>query len=141
MNHLEELTTIIRHEAELTEHLEGVLKTKQQAFIHWKPEELETVLQKEISFLHGIAELESKRIALVRELQPQTKSPTLTSIIMEHASSELQAQAERLKNASQNVLRQNEQSRRLLTSSLSFVQNTLSILTNNFQRKLLDQKI
>ena len=44
METITELTSVIQQEAEIAELLEALLKEKQNAFIYWKPEELDSVV-------------------------------------------------------------------------------------------------
>jgi flagellar biosynthesis/type III secretory pathway chaperone len=134
------LTAVIKQEADLAEQMETLLKEKQNAFIDWKPEELDTVVKEEEGYLHQITELEKKRTALVISLTKDGHQKKLTELADEFGSDELRKEAKRLRRASERVMKKNIQNKQLLQSSLAFVQNTLALLTNNFQRQLVDQK-
>lgn len=135
-----ELTSVIQQEADIAEALEALLKEKQNAFIDWKPEELEVVVKEEETILHRIAELEKKRALLVAKLSDKGKEKKLSEIADEFDNDNLRLQAQRLRLASDRVMKRNNQNQQLLQNSLSFVQHTLALLTNNFQRQLVDQK-
>jgi len=135
-----ELTSVIQQEADIAELLEVLLKEKQNAFIYWKPEELESVVKEEETILRRIAELEKKRTLLVSDLSKSGKEKKLSEIADEFNNDDLRLQAQRLRLASERVMKKNNQNKQLLQSSLSFVQHTLALLTNNFQRQLIDQK-
>jgi len=135
-----ELTSVIQQEADIAEALEALLKEKQNAFIDWKPEELEVVVKEEETILHRIAELEKKRTLLVAKLSDKGKEKKLSEIADEFDNDNLRLQAQRLRLASDRVMKRNNQNQQLLQNSLSFVQHTLALLTNNFQRQLVDQK-
>jgi len=135
-----ELTSVIQQEADIAEALEALLKEKQNAFIDWKPEELEVVVKEEETILHRIAELEKKRTLLVAKLSDKGKEKKLSEIADEFENDNLRQQAQRLRFASDRVMKRNNQNQQLLQNSLSFVQHTLALLTNNFQRQLVDQK-
>lgn len=141
MDRIDELIDIIQQEAELTEQLETLLHSKQEAFIGWNADDLESVIQKEISYLHLLSELETKRGAIVKELLPHAVSPTMSLVTQQYPSEVLERHSNRLRTVSHSVMKKNEQNRKLLSNSLGFVQNTLSILTNNYKRQLLDQKV
>jgi flagellar biosynthesis/type III secretory pathway chaperone len=140
MEPINELTAVIQQEADIAESLETLLKEKQNAFIYWKPEELDRVVKEEESFLHRIAELEKKRIVLVSQFSKTGEEKKLSTIADEFDAEDLRVQAKRLRVASERVMKKNSQNKQLLQSSLSFVQHTLVLLTNNFQRQLIDQK-
>lgn len=140
METITDLTVVIQQEAEITESLEALLNDKQNAFIHWKPEELSEVVKQEESFLRRIADLEKKRTKLVSQLTTNGKEKKLSEIAEEYNAADLRTQAKRLRVASQRVIKKNDQNKQLLQSSLAFVQHTLALLTNNFQRQLIDQK-
>ncbi len=140
METVTDLTVVIQQEAEITESLEALLNDKQNAFIHWKPEELNEVVKQEESILRRIADLEKKRTKLVSQLAIDGKEKKLSEIADEFNAVDLRIQAKRLRIASQRVIKKNDQNKQLLQSSLAFVQHTLALLTNNFQRQLIDQK-
>lgn len=140
MKTINELTSVIQQEAELAELLEALLKEKQNAFIYWKPEELDSVVKEEESLLRRIAELEKTRTSLVTNLSNDGEQKKLSILAEEFGSDDLRVQALRLRIASENVMKRNDQNKQLLQSSLSFVQHTLALLTNNYQRQLIDQK-
>ncbi len=140
MKTINELTSVIQQEAELAELLEALLKEKQNAFIYWKPEELDSVVKEEESLLRRIAELEKTRTSLVTNLSNDGEQKKLSMLAEEFGSDDLRVQALRLRIASENVMKRNDQNKQLLQSSLSFVQHTLALLTNNYQRQLIDQK-
>ncbi len=140
MESITELTAVIQQEADIAESLETLLKEKQHAFIYWKPEELDLVIKEEEMILHRIAELEKKRVMLVSQFSEKGEEKKLSMIADEFDADELRIQAQRLRVASERVMKKNNQNKQLLQSSLSFVRHTLVILTNNFQRQLIDQK-
>jgi flagellar biosynthesis/type III secretory pathway chaperone len=140
METITELTSVIQQEAEIAELLEALLKEKQNAFIYWKPEELDSVVKQEESFIRRIAELEKIRISLVTHLSQNGEQKKLSIIADEFGSEDLRTQSKRLRAASESVIKKNDQNKQLLQSSLSFVQHTLVLLTNNYQRQLIDQK-
>jgi flagellar biosynthesis/type III secretory pathway chaperone len=140
METINELIAVIQQEADIAETLETLLKEKQNAFINWNPEELDIVVKEEETLLHRITELEKKRTLLVSQLSKNGKEKKLSTIADEFGAEDLRIQAKRLRAASERVMKKNSQNKKLLQSSLSFVQHTLALLTNNFQRKLIDQK-
>jgi len=139
--HIKELTTVIKKEAEITESLEALLKQKLQAFIKWNAADLETVVKEEETYLHQMSELEKQRITLVRRISPAPEGQKLSTILLENPSDELEKNLGRLKQASETVVKRNYQNQQLVQNSLAFVQHTVSVLTNNYKRQLLDQKV
>jgi hypothetical protein len=141
MDYITELAEIVNQEAEVTEALVEALKDKQKAFTRCKPEELEPVVQKEINLLYQMADLEKRRTDIVKTLKPHAKTFKVSALVEEYGTETLKKSAARLKKAAQEVLRKNNQNKQLLKLSMDFVQHTLSIVTNNYQKQLLDTKV
>lgn len=145
MKEIEVLTSVIQREAEVAEALEKIMKKKQQAFIHWKSDELEKAVKDEEALVTQLHELEKERTSLQKTIVSAVASEenivTVSDLLKRYPSNELKAVSDRLKRASAKILRRNKQNRQLLQNSLSFVQHTLAVLTNNYQRSLVDQKI
>jgi flagellar biosynthesis/type III secretory pathway chaperone len=142
MNTKEELTTILKEETEIAEALDTLLKSKQRAFIKWNTGELSGVMEEELFLLNRLSFLEKQRTTIFSELNQETgQEGTLKEYLKHYPSPELESQYERLKTISESVVKKNNQNQQLLKSSMSFVNNTLKTITDNYQRQLLDQKV
>ncbi len=144
MNTKKEMIRILKEETEIAESLGELLKSKQRAFVKWNSGELAGVVKDEEGLLHQLSILEKERAIIFRALRPgspENQGETMREYLEHYPSPELQELYERLKNASSAVLKRNGQNKRLLQSSLSFVHHTVRTLTDNYQRRLLDQKV
>ena len=150
---IDQLKDVLRFEIELSEKLLGVLKSKQMAVVHQRLAELSTCVHKEQEMLVPIANASKERAQLVRAIllgyNPSNKNPRGMDggieAVLEHLKDpdrqSLSALVVKLRATANEILAVNTVSVKLIEHSLRFVRENVRVLTENFSRKLVDQKV
>jgi hypothetical protein len=150
---IDQLKDVLRFEIELSEKLLGVLKSKQMAVVHQRLAELSTCVHKEQEMLVPIANASKERAQLVRAIllgyNPSNKNPREMDggieAVLEHLKDpdrqSLSALVVKLRATANEILAVNTVSVKLIEHSLRFVRENVRVLTENFSRKLVDQKV
>jgi len=149
----EKLVKVFDMEAELAERLLEVMETKKDAIVHMRHDMLADAVRREEELLEPLAELEQERAKIIREIRlPRTAMPDgtdqterrldlLLNALPPGEAADLSACASRLRDAITRIMNTNEQNKILLSHSRQFVRETLRILTDNYRRQLVDQKV
>jgi flagellar biosynthesis/type III secretory pathway chaperone len=151
MKTIEELVNVLKTEADLSEALLAVIEEKQNALVHFKVDDVAAAVERERKLLKPIQELERERSEIVEnlaseveELRGRTQRCTIHELAG-HMEGEVARRiiglAQRIRSTGQRIQRRNQQNNVLLESSARFVKNTLRILTEDYSRQLVDQKV
>jgi hypothetical protein len=151
MKTVDQLTAVLQTETDLAAQLLQILDEKQQALILCDAEAVAAILLRERELLKPIKEYERERIRIVADFMREEKGlraesgnvsiKDLASFVQSEASEKLLKAAELLKFTAGRIQSKNHQNRLLLESSARFVRHTLRILTQDYTRQLVDQKI
>jgi flagellar biosynthesis/type III secretory pathway chaperone len=152
MKNVDQLVNVLKAEADLAEALLGVVEEKQKALVHFKADEVARAVERERKLLIPMQELERERTEIIDSLAsnvsglPKEQGRHITvSELAAHIESEgsrkLKTLAVRLRATARRIQHRNQQNHVLLESSARFVKNTLRILTEDYSRQLVDEKI
>jgi|WetSurMetagenome_2_1015567.scaffolds.fasta_scaffold150690_2 flagellar biosynthesis/type III secretory pathway chaperone len=153
MKKIEQLAQVLAMEAELAENLIDVMGQKQQAIVNMLSDQLADAVQREEQLLVPLAELEQERLKILRNMKgistdvalAKHKSDISLDALMNALNSDdafrIADRATRLRSAIYKIFKMNEQNKILLSHSRRFVKETLRIITDNYKRQLVDQKI
>jgi flagellar biosynthesis/type III secretory pathway chaperone len=151
MKNVDQLTKVLQAEADLADALLTVIEDKQQALVHFKPDDVARAVERERELLKPIQELERERTEIVNRLAGEVKAVkdqhqrfTVTELAqyMEfEVGRKLSVLAARIRKTSSRIQHRNQQNHVLLESSARFVKNTLRIVTEDYSRQLVDHKI
>jgi flagellar biosynthesis/type III secretory pathway chaperone len=149
----EKLAKVFEMEAELAECLLDVMEKKKDAIVRMQSDALADAVRREEELLEPLAELEQERVRIVRNIripkaqrtgkteEPERILDLVLGTLPEDEAAELSSCASRLREAITRIANVNEQNKILLSHSRQFVRETLRILTDNYRRQLVDQKV
>lgn len=151
MKNVDQLLSVLKAEAELADALLSVVEEKQKALVHFKTEEVVQAVERERKLLIPIRQLELEREHIVELLasdvhasQPEGGRITVRDLsghLEKEVGGKLRVLAERLRATARRIQHRNQQNHVLLESSARFVKNTLRILTEDYSRQLVDERI
>ncbi len=138
----EQLCQIMTAQADLMDAISKVLGDTQEALLNSDGQALEHCTLREEQLLHPFHDLESERIRCVAELKPgSTSIKEIISLLPEEHRPTVHGLAERMRQLAENIVELNGQNAFLLSSAQRFVHETLRIVTDDHQRKLVDERI
>jgi flagellar biosynthesis/type III secretory pathway chaperone len=133
MKTIDRLEQVLTAEAELAELMRDILKTKQEAIVKFDSAALDSAIEREEELASSIEALERERTSLtksaVNELEHRDEMVRIEDV------------RHRLREAVHNVIVMNSENDSLLKHSLRFVRENIRILTENYSRQLVDQKV
>ena len=133
MKTIDRLEQVLTAEAELAEVMRDILKTKQEAIVKFDSAALDSAIAREEELASSIEALERERTSLtksaVNELEHRDEMVRIEEV------------RRRLREAVHNVIVVNSENDSLLKHSLHFVRENIRILTENYSRQLVDQKM
>ena len=152
MKTVDQLVNVLKAEADLAEALLGVVEEKQQALVHFKADDVAKAVERERKLLIPMKELERERSEIVDSLAsnlrsvPKEEGRSLTvrelaAHVEVEGGRKLKVLAERIRATARRIQHRNQQNHILLESSARFVKSTLRILTEDYSRQLVDEKI
>jgi len=122
-----QLTEILTTQIQLAEALLVLIKQQQQAIIHSDEDEVLRLVNRQQELLQPLSALEKERISFQKSR-------------VEIEDSAIYTLEKTLRNIIGEVVEINNQNRVLIENSLRFVRQTLRILTNDYQRNLIDTR-
>jgi hypothetical protein len=153
---IEELHEVITTEAQLTEELAMILRQQQDAIIHNRADDLNALLERSEDMIQPIESLEKERLRLGglvvdgivegtgngagREGREVSYTDILARLSDEDSKS-ITAVIERLRRASQEVLKVNQLNMPLLAHARHFIKQTLRAATDDYKKNLIDKKV
>jgi flagellar biosynthesis/type III secretory pathway chaperone len=143
---IDELERVLQTQADLAEALCAVLAEKQQAIVEFEADRLGGLTEREEELMAPFHEIERERDRLTAALDGTGSPGTHVSLrdvlarMGNEGSDGLRTHADRLRTAVQRLVRMNDQNRVLLQQGLRFVRESLRIVTDNNQRRLVDHK-
>jgi flagellar biosynthesis/type III secretory pathway chaperone len=151
MTAIDQLSDILHTQADLADALLAVVKQQQAALVHAHLDDLNKTVERESELLKPMQQLEGERVRLTRKIteelssgefsaEQQTKS-IIPQEILQIAPERLQVVGGRLSGTVTEIMEINRQNRNLLDHSLSFVRESIRILTQDYSRQLIDQKL
>ncbi len=127
MTNSNQLAEVLTTQIQLSEALLELLKLQQQAIIQSNEEEILNLVRRQQELLQPLSELEKERTKYSKSAE-------------EFADESMRALEIRLKNLVREIVEINNQNRVLIENSIRFVRQTLRILTNDYQRNLVDTR-
>lgn len=153
MKRIDQLTRIVAKESEYVEKLGEIMEKKQEAIVRMNADDLAAIVQAEEQIIVPLQTLEEERNHLLHALTkeiPQYSSADTSSLIgvdvlMPFISEEeamiLSDHVTKLRNTVTKIVHLNESNKALIVHSHRFVQEMLKILTDNYKRQFVDQKM
>lgn len=152
MTAIADLHEVITTEAQLTEGLASVLRQQQEAIIHNRADDLNTLLDRSEEMIRPIQALEKERLRLAHLVAGGTgevasqmgQAVSYTDILSRLADKDAESIAavvERLRMASQEVLQVNQLNKPLLEHAQYFIRQTLRAATDDYKKNLIDKKM
>lgn len=146
INQLEE---VMQTEIDLAQALLAVLEEQQQAIVHLNIDSLDELIAREHQLLKPIQDLEKERTKIVSYLSLQSSRKNDSAISLREFVGHLNAEdakrisdlGTRLSGKVEDILNFNRRIKILLNQSLRFVRESVGILTDNYSKQLIDQKI
>ncbi len=146
---IDQLEEILQTEIELAQALLAVLEEQQQAIVHLNINSLDELIAREHQLLKPIQDLEKERTKIVNYLSPSSSQKNNAAIplreFVEHLNAEdakrISDLGTKLSGKVEDILNINRRLKILLNQSLRFVRESVGILTNNYSKQLIDQKI
>ena len=145
----DQLEEIMRTEIELAQELLVVLEEQQEAIVHLKIGLLDELIAREHQLLKPIQDLEKERNKIVCHLVPQSAQKTDAAVPLRELVVYLNTEdAKRITELGatlgekvETIVNFNRRLKILLNQSLKFVRESVGILTDNYSKQLIDQKI
>ena len=150
---MEQLAKIIVMEAEAAEQMYSVLTEEQDALVNFSGDELEISVERCTEMGRRVNSLEKDRLRLLERAMKGTPVEKFINApdaferllqVMDNRGgikSKLKESRERLRIAVANVLQRNAVNKILLQHSMNYAQKNIRIITSNYSRQLVDQKI
>ena len=153
MKRIDQLIQVMDKETEFVQKLTHIIDIKQNAIVHLDSIILDEVIQNEEMLIEPLRLLESERLKLLETIANGVNIPdeefnsgrTSFEFLIRHLTADealkVNESAKRLKAAVGYVIKLNEQNKHLIKHSRGFIQESLRILTDNYNRQVIDQKI
>lgn len=152
MTAITELHEVIATEAQLTERLAAILRQQQEAIIHNRAEDLNTLLERSEEMIQPIEALEQERLRLANlvaggtgdiaaQMGQMVSYTNILSRLSDKDAESITAVIERLRMASQEVLKVNQLNKPLLEHAQYFIKQTLRAATDDYRKNLIDKKM
>ncbi len=153
METISQLKEIMKTEAELIEAMHEVMKEQQDAIIRYESDKLNDAIQKQQELLSPIELLEKERVKMglrimnVEDIEDNRKARETFTIerllpyLNNDDADDVQALANRLRKGTENIVQITRENRRLLEHSRKFVRENIRILTGNYSKQFVDQKL
>ncbi|MBI3578671.1 MAG: flagellar protein FlgN [Ignavibacteriales bacterium] len=146
---IDQLEEIMRTEIELAQELLVVLEEQQEAIVHLKISSLDDLIAREHQLLKPIQDLEKERNKIVCHLIPESVQKTepvvplreLVVYLNTEDAKRISALGATLGEKVETIVNFNRRLKILLNQSLRFVRESVGILTDNYSKQLIDQKI
>ncbi len=146
MTTIDEFTEVLRTEADVADAILGSLYEQQQAIIHFRDGAILAAVERQQQFLAPMVALEQERERLCRAFDSTMRTgtkeefslSTLAQRLPERDASELLGAGKKLKGKVEKIMVVNNQNKMLLENSLRFVKRSLRIITQNYEKKLID---
>lgn len=146
---IDQLEEIMRTEIELAQALLVVLEEQQEAIVHLKISSLDDLIAREHQLLKPIQDLEKERNKIVCHLVPQSAQKTDSAVplreLVVYLNSEdakrISELGAKLGEKVETIVNFNRRIKILLNQSLRFVRESVGMLTDNYSKQLIDQKI
>jgi flagellar biosynthesis/type III secretory pathway chaperone len=153
VKYIDQLTRVIAKESDFADKLSEIIEKKQQAIIRMDADSLAAIVQAEEQVIAPLQTLEEERCRLVatllRELPEYSSNgqfslnnmDEILPLIPGEESALLGHQVAKLRNTVAKIVQLNENNKALIAHSHRFVQEMLRILTDNYKRQFVDQKM
>ncbi len=153
METITQLKEIMKTEAELIEAMHEVMKEQQEAIIRYESDKLNDAIQKQQELLAPIESLEKERVKMgltimnVNDIEDNRKARETFTIerllpcLDDDDADEVKTLASRLRKGTEAIVQITRENRRLLEHSRKFVRENIRILTGNYSKQFIDQKL
>jgi len=148
MTSLSELIETLEQEITSVEMLREVILLKQHAIIKHDYDALKEAIGAEESAITNVRRYEQQRLAFIAhcidDLDSKMQMLTLNDLIQQldgELTNVLTQQEQRLKTALQQVSYINDQNKMLVNNSMSFIKETINIVTENRTRQLVNKAV
>jgi flagellar biosynthesis/type III secretory pathway chaperone len=153
MKTIDQLTEILKTEVELVEALIEVLDFQRQSIIYYNVDALSEGGRRQQELLKPFESLEQERIKAtekmiaehsIKNTNGDARNIRLTEMagqLPPREGESIRKLGERLREASKKVVQLNEENGRLIEHTQRFIHNNVRMLTENFSRQLVDQKM
>lgn len=150
INQLEE---IMRTELDLAQALFSVLEEEEQAIVRLQIESLDKLVAREHELLKPIQDLEKERNKLVNALASQAQIShgprrdstvplrELLGCLDTEDARRISTMGTTLREETEKILTINRRIKILLSQSLRFVRESVGILTENYSKQLIDERV
>ena len=138
----EELVTIMHTQTDLMEALVHSLTGMQQALVHSDAKALSDFTKEEQALLVPIQQLDQERVACVKALAGEVcHVETLLKFVPVEERPAVKTVSDRMRKTTERIVTLNRQNMLLIRSAHRFAQEMLRIITNDHQRKLVDERM
>ena len=144
-----DLEKVLQMQIDLAEALIVNLRQQREALVNGG-RGLSSLVEQGEGLVRPINALEAERITIAKTIM-QDVAPEkgvaggtlsdLVDLLSESDARRINAMGKRLRNAAEVVLRLSRENRPVIDHSLKFVRENIKILTENFSRQLIDQKM
>lgn len=153
MKTTDQLIEVLQKQVEIIESMIEALQFQQQAIIYYNLDGLHEGIARQNQLLEPIESLENERMQIVSSVlreqgiqKPGDPAVVVTlREIANHLSPDyaekLEQLGDRIRDASEKVLELNRENDRLIENTQNFIHENVRILTENYSRRLIDQKI
>lgn len=153
MEAISQLKEIMKTEAELIEALLDAMQEQQDAIIRYEMDKLNMAMQKQQELLGPIESLEKERVKTglmimnVEDIEDARRARETFTIerllpyLKDEDAEEVEAIGSRLRKGTETIVQITRENRRLLEHSRKFVRENIRILTGNYSKQVVDQKL
>lgn len=142
-----ELVQVLTAQAELAEAIAANVGQQQSAIVHFDIPELERLVADQEELLPPFHQLEAERSRIGRALVGESgteRSPALQEILRSLSPADAEKVrrcGDRLRSTVEAIRRTGEQNRVLLEHSGKLLRESLRLLTGDFRKRLIDQRM
>jgi flagellar biosynthesis/type III secretory pathway chaperone len=153
MTNVDQLADVLRTEIQLARELLEAALQQQQAILSFQADGLRQAVVNEEGLIEPLMDVEHQRAQLAQDIviktpalkgvpgANQVKLSDIISQINKDESARIGDLGARLRDVVEQVRTVNQQNKTLLEHSLQFIRGTIRLVTDNYSRSLVDQKI